>query len=161
MSWNRVSEADFRRQVGALVELPWPVRLEGMTHVVTTSLGWTPFTEATFVTNLGVKPGLGSISLVDDDEVSSIHLSLTDSSQDVSDERDTFQHEAFSFYAGLIKDMYGSGTHAPFPRQHDEMYWDLAAGPRVVLVVGLRSAAVHVLSPRLAQARRVLARGEQ
>ncbi|MEI2730789.1 MAG: DUF6301 family protein [Dermatophilaceae bacterium] len=160
MTWNRVSEADFRRHVGVLARLPWPVTFADVAAVVTTQLGWTPLTRSGYWANLGVERGMGSISKVDNDEVSSIHVDLTDFSKDESDERDTFQHEAFSFYAQILEDMYGAGTHAPFPRTHDEMYWDLPSGPRIVLVVGIATATVSILSPRLTQARRVIARGE-
>ncbi|MEI2730786.1 MAG: DUF6301 family protein [Dermatophilaceae bacterium] len=153
-------EADVRRQVDVRANLPWPVTFHDATNVSTTHLGWTQWTESTFLANLGVHPGAGRIYYLDDDEVSSIHLDLTDYSRDESDERDTFQHEAFSFYTKILKDMYGPGTHAPFPRTHDEMFWDLPSGARVVLVVGIATASTSILSPRLAQARRVNARGE-
>ncbi|MEI2730782.1 MAG: DUF6301 family protein [Dermatophilaceae bacterium] len=160
MTWNRVSEADFRRQVGVLANLPWPVSFADASSVATTQLGWTQWSKSTFLANLGVAPGSGRVLYLDDGEVSSIHLSLTDSSHDESDERDTFQHEAFSFYAQILKDMYGRGTHAPFPRKHDEMFWDLPSGARVVLIVSIATGGVSVLSPRLAEARRGIARGE-
>ncbi len=160
MTWNRVSETDFRRQVDVLANFPWPVAFPDASRVVTTQLGWTPWTSASFRTDLGIHPGIGNLTYLQDEEISSIRLGLTDFSEDESDERDTFQHEAFSFYAKILRDMYGPGTHAPFPRTHDEMYWDLPSGARVVLVVGIASGAVSILSPRLAQARRVIARGE-
>ena len=161
MSWNRVSDADFRRHVDTLANLPWPISFADAVAVVNTELGWSPWSKASFRAHLGVEPGMGRISKIDNDEVSSIHLALTDyAGEDESDERDTFQHEAFSFYAQILKDMYGPGTHAPFPRTHDEMFWDLPSGARVVLVVGIATASTSILSPRLAQARRVNARGE-
>ncbi|MEI2730781.1 MAG: DUF6301 family protein [Dermatophilaceae bacterium] len=159
-TWNRVSEADVRRQVGVLANLPWPISFADVCSVVTTQLGWTEWIEGIFLAHLGVDPGAGRIFKLEDGEVSTIQLSLTDSSNDESDERDTFQHEAFSFYAQILKDMYGPGTHAPFPRKHDEMFWDLPSGARVVLAVGIATASTSILSPRLAQARRINARGE-
>ncbi len=159
MTWNRVSEADFRRQVDVLANLPWPVSFADVCNVVTTQLGWTELIEGIFHAHLGVDPGSGSIFKLDDGEVSRIELDLTDYSRDKSDERDTFQHEAFSFYAQTLKDMYGPGTHAPFPRKHDEKFWDLPSGARVVLVVGIATASTSILSPRLTQARRINARG--
>lgn len=160
MTWNRVSEADFRRHVDALANLPWPVTFAEAASVVATELGWTPWVKGIFLTHLGIDPGAARIYKLDDAEVSSIHLDLTDSSHDESNDRDSFQHEAFSFYAQTLKDMFGAGTHAPFPRTHDEMYWDLPSGARVVLVVGIAIGEVSILSPRLAQARRIIARGE-
>ncbi len=160
MTWNRVSEADVRRQVGVLANLPWPVSFADVCSVVTTQLGWTEWIEGIFHAHLGVDPGAGRIFKLDDGEVSRIQVDLTDYSGDESDERDTFQHEAFSFYAQILKDTYGPGTHAPFPRKHDEMSWDLPSGARVVLAVGIATASTSILSPRLAQARRINARGE-
>ncbi len=160
MTWNRVSEADFRRQVDTLANLPWPVTFADASNVATTQLGWTKWSKATFLAHLGVDPGAGRIYHLHNDEVSTIQLSLTDTSDDESDERDTFQHEAFSFYAQILEDMFGPGTHAPFPRTHDEMFWDLPTGAQVVLVVGIATASTSILSPRLAQANRINARGE-
>ena len=160
MTWNRVSEADFRRQVGVLAHLPWPVSFADASSVATTQLGWTQWSKATFLAHLGVDPGAGRIYHLHDGEASRIELDLTDYSRDESDERDTFQHQAFSFYAKILQDMFGPGTHAPFPRTHDEMFWDLPSGARVVLVVGIATASTSILSPRLAQANRINARGE-
>ncbi|MEI2730784.1 MAG: DUF6301 family protein [Dermatophilaceae bacterium] len=160
MTWSRVSEADLRRQVGALADLPWPVTFADAANVATTQLGWTQWVEGIFLTHLGVDRGAGRIFKLDDNEISAIDVSLTDSSHDESDERDTFQHQAFSFYAQILEDMFGPGTHAPFPRKHDEMFWDLPSGARVVLVVGIGTGEVSILSPRLAQAERINARGE-
>ncbi|MEI2730785.1 MAG: DUF6301 family protein [Dermatophilaceae bacterium] len=159
MTWNRVAEADFRRQVGVLANLPWPVTFADASNVATTQLGWTQWSKATFLAHLGVDPGAGRIYHLHDDEVSTIQLSLTDTSDDQSDERDTFQHQAFSFYAQILEDMFGPGTHAPFPRKHDEMSWDLPTGARVVLAVSIATASTSIHSPRLAQAHRINARG--
>ena len=160
MSCNRVSDADFRRHIGVLAQLPWPVTFADASRVVTTQLGWTPWTSASFRTDLGIHPGIGNLSYLENEEISSIRLGLTDFSEDESDERDTFQHEAFSFYAKILRDMYGPGSQAPFPRRHDELFWDLPSGAQVVLVVGIASGAVSILSPRLAEAHRINARSQ-
>ncbi len=161
MKWKRVSEANFRRTVDTMANLPWPIQFAEAIDIATTQLGWTQWTSATFFTHLGIDPGGGQIYHLHDNEVSSIRVGLTDyAGDDESDERDTFQHEAFSFYAQILKDMFGPGTHAPFPRKHDEMRWNLPSGARVILTVGIATASVTIMSPRLANAHSIIDRGE-
>ena len=161
MKWKRVSEANFRRTVDTMANLPWPIQFADITALVTERLGWKQWIPGVFKTDLGIDPGGGWIHKLDNNEVSSIRVGLTDyAGDDESDERDTFQHEAFSFYAQILKDMFGPGTHAPFPRKHDEMRWNLPSGARVILTVGIATASVTIMSPRLANAHSIIDRGE-
>ncbi len=70
MTWNRVAEADVRRQVGVLANLPWPVTSTDASNVAITELGWTQWSKATFLAHLGVDPGAGRIYHLHDGEVS-------------------------------------------------------------------------------------------
>ncbi|HHW83743.1 MAG TPA: hypothetical protein GX743_08040 [Actinomycetales bacterium] len=157
MTWNHADPDQVVELAEAMMDVQWPVPKEDV-PALAEQLGWRQVRAdvPAYYTGLPISPDLGT-SQAAEGELTRLTAHLVDREPAQSEEFSQWLLEVSGSYVVALKERFGPSRVNTFPSDHLASMWDCESGAVLSLVTTPTTIQLKVESPRIVDARRVIA----